>query len=76
MLPVREMRKVPGSEPASAALASVATMVTIGVDEAPIVPGEPISLESPAALKAPWTPTALKVEMVALVNPAELSKVG
>ncbi len=51
-------------------------MVTIGVDEAPIVPGEPISLESPAALKAPWTPTALKVEMVALVNPAELSKVG
>ena len=70
------MRKVPGSLPVSAALASVAVMVTTGADGAPMVPGEPISLLSLAAANAPLTPTALKVEMVVLFCPAALSKVG
>jgi hypothetical protein len=44
-----------------------------------IVPGEPISVFPGIGLadsKAPFTPTALKVEMVVPSRPAELSKVG
>ena len=82
------MRKVPGSGPVSAALASVAAMVTTGVGGAPMVPGEPIAMtavlllvDKAAAMdKAPFTPVALSVATVALVvpfqfRPAELSKV-
>src|SRR5262245_37286995 len=82
------MRKVPGSEPVSDALASVAAMVTVGIGGAPIVPGEPITVTIVLLLgvslseieKAPFTPVALSAEIVALVTPsqfkpAELSKV-
>src|SRR5205823_5895052 len=76
VLPVREMRKVPGLAGDSPALASVAVMLTVGVGGAPMVPGEPISFASFAAANAPLMPTALRVEMVALFSPAALSKVG
>src|SRR5262245_17119282 len=70
------MRNVPGSWPASAAVASVAAMLTVGIDEAPMVPGEPISLIFPAATNAPLRPATLRVVMPPLFTPAALSKVG
>src|SRR5262245_29062049 len=77
MLPVREMRNVPGSEPVSEALASVATIVTTGVGGAPRVPGEPITVTGVLLVvdrasvmeKAPLTPEALSVAIIALVTP-------
>src|SRR5215470_5999521 len=74
--PDREMRKAPVSFPDSVALASVAVMLTTGVDEAPTVPGEPISAMSFAATNEPLIPAALKSEMAPLFTPAALSKLG
>ena len=61
-------------------LAQGATSVMISLPTLPM-PGEPISLASPAATKAPLTPTALSVEItgngsVVLPAPAWLSKVA
>src|SRR5262245_3795885 len=79
VLPVREIRNVPGSEPVSAALASVATIVTTGVGGAPIVPGEPITVTMVLLVgvnlseieKAPFTPGALSVEITGLLTPSQ-----
>src|SRR5262245_1483208 len=70
------MRNVPVSPPTSDALGSVATIVINGMPAPPVIPGEPISAESPAAVNAPLTPTELNTEMVALLTPAELSNVA
>ncbi len=74
--PLRVNRKSPGSLPVSDARASTAVMPTIGGAPAPTVPGEPISVESLAATKAPNCPTTLRLEITTLLSPAELSKVG
>src|SRR5262245_41769542 len=49
-------------------------MFTLGVVEAPIVPGEPIAVEPPSVMeKAPPTPVALRVVIAALFRAEALS---
>src|SRR5215471_4826323 len=76
VLPLRVNRNSPGSLPVSDARPSTAVMPTIGAAPEPIVPGEPISLGSLAATNAPDCPTTLRVEITALLSPAELSNVA
>src|SRR5215471_14769173 len=78
VLPLRVNRNVPGSGPVSDAVGSRAVIPTIGAAPAPMVPGEPISLTvaSPGATNAPFCPTTLRVDITALLSPAELSNVG
>ena len=54
---------------------AVAVATGVGVGRLARVPGEPISLASFAAVKAPLMPTTLNCEIVPPFRPTELSKV-